>query len=489
MAAKMKQKRILPEKGKLLMRVLINLDGSLVLGKQTKPLIASCVSFMYNPDICEMVHYDKFTDAFPFLFKYGPENINNTKLMGDILGKLIARLVASPIRIGELEMDFEPSFMCVDNSQAQKCGGTHKGGHRCGLCNVCLSDKFASGIFSQKVRNKLVPKTFYQIEFPENEKQSIKDSVLNVEDGGIPMTLEQATNAMNILMKEYKRSKILKGKKFSCTGHLGSPFKTAEIKQFLVQNGATYLEKDQKHGADFILTSFSGAKKHLEDRNSPLKNSNFVSIRFLFASFWEKNCSPDKYKLNLEIIKKYEDIPCVHLQDFTHNGQKYKPVFLESLYSELLKICGEEVGKKKYVDILKSCSLNTDNLHNIKGFLKSFTKTLIKKNWVDKKFLQEKVLKMSISKYKCSDWRNFACGVNKLLFPALTEEGRKHKQHIQQLFDVFCEIQFISYCKFSEVQKDRFWRTRLWVDCFLFSDMLKKVKKFSILFFNLLNLN
>jgi hypothetical protein len=163
----------------------------------------------------------------------------------------------------------------------------HKGNHRCGLCNACFHESFAKGLLSQKVRNSFVNKSFHEIEFPQNEKQAVKDSVIKVEHGAIPLHSEQASKAWDILKKDYKRSKILKGKKFSCTGHLGSPFKTNEVKDFLIKNGATFLEGKKKHEANFIITSFTGAKKHLEDEKSVLKNS-FCFHSFSFCFFLGK---------------------------------------------------------------------------------------------------------------------------------------------------------------------------------------------------------
>jgi hypothetical protein len=65
----------------------------------------------------------------------------------------------------------------------------------------------------------------------------------------------------------------------------------------------------------------------------------------------------------LEVIEKYSHIPCLHVQDFTYNGMQYKPVFLQSLYEELINILKDEKeAKEKYVHFLKTSSFNTDNL-------------------------------------------------------------------------------------------------------------------------------
>jgi len=149
---------------------------------------------------------------------------------------------------------------------------------------------------------------------------------------------------------------------------------------------------------------------------------------------------------------------------------------ITSLYSELCIILKDDkLATEKFKHFLKTSSFSTDNLHNIKGFLKNFTKTLIKKNWINKSILEDDLLKRKLSTYKCSDWRNLACGYKDLLFPALTEEGKIQKDKISDLFDIFCGIQFISYCKSSDVQKDPFWRTRLWVNFFLFSESLRNL--------------
>jgi len=83
--ARLKNKGILKvENGEITLRIITNIDGSLIYGKGTTPTIASLVGLVFDPALCDEKHYNEFTDVFPFIFQYGSETIENTKKMGKL---------------------------------------------------------------------------------------------------------------------------------------------------------------------------------------------------------------------------------------------------------------------------------------------------------------------------------------------------------------------------------------------------------------------
>jgi hypothetical protein len=467
-------------KGKVTLDIITSFDGSEIYGVSDCTLAAFC-QLIFNENFCKEEFESEFTEVYPFFFKYAAENIVNTRIAGELIGNLVAKVIYSPIILDDLEIHFKHKYFSLDTSQQQKMGGTGKGPHNCGLCGVCNHKRGRANIIKQSVMNNFVKKSFENIENWKKDEKRFTDAVVAPDVGSLPMFNDQFQRSYDIAMKE--SSNAFNGLKFTTSGALGSGATKDKVKNLVLKHGGQFINDRKKKTSSIInIVSLNTASKLLNPNEKSAKktehlpNTNLYGLRVLFALINSEKVDLNKYLITEQSIKQYENIVCEHELDSTINGINYDPAFLESLYEELLRLgtLNNDIPRAMdlYKEFLRTCSISIDNLHVIKGLSKRILTILIELKWLNKDDL-EKACKKKISRMKGFHFRNLNSGYGTIL-DCLTTKGEEKKVKLEIMYKNLCELQFLAYSN-RHFQKQKGWRVRFWLVSFLFARHLEMV--------------